>query len=178
MPRSPGMGGSGHVLNKNHPIGGNNVKTLTDTQKTIIQAAAERPSGDIEPLPSNVKAGIRQRVIDGLLTRKLIEFKDGIYCINAAGFTAIGVTSPEAKPSPKPRRENTKQAQVIALMQRPQGASIEEICVATDWQQHTVRGMFSNVLRKRLGLTITADKDSNNIRRYRIRQDLDRPADK
>ena len=132
---------------------------LTATQATILQAAANRPSGDIEPLPSNVKAGIRQRVINGLLTRELVEFKNGIYGISTAGFTAIGVTSPETKPSPKPRRENTKQVQVIALMQRPAGASIEEICQATGWQKHTVRDMFSNVLRKRLGLTITTYKD-------------------
>ena len=56
---------------------------LTTTQANILQAAANRPSEDIEPLPSNVNAGVRQRVIDGLLNRKLIEFKDGIYCINA-----------------------------------------------------------------------------------------------
>ena len=151
---------------------------LTQTQENILLAASKRLDGNIEPLPANVKAGIRQRVIDGLLTRELVEFKNGIYGISIAGFAAIGVTSPEAKPSPKPRRENTKQAQVITLMQRPEGASVEEICQATGWQKHTVRGMFSNVLRKRLGLTITADKDDRQVRRYRIRQDVDRIAEK
>jgi hypothetical protein len=50
---------------------------------------------------------------------------------------------------------------MIALMQRPEGASIEEICAETSWQKHTVRGVFSNTLKKRLGLTVTSYKDDD-----------------
>ena len=146
---------------------------LTQTQENILLAASKRPDGNIEPLPSNVKAGIRQRVINGLLKRALVELKNGIYGISTEGFTAIGVTSPEAKPSPKPRRENTKQAQVITLTQRPEGASVAEICQATGWQKHTVRGTFSNTLKKRLGLTVTSYKEADQPRRYRVIHSID-----
>ncbi|MGY6633205.1 MAG: DUF3489 domain-containing protein [Alkalilacustris sp.] len=52
-------------------------------------------------------------------------------------------------------RAGTKQAQIIALLQRPEGASIAEIVEATSWQAHTARGMISGALKKKLGLRIT-----------------------
>ncbi|MCK5920190.1 MAG: DUF3489 domain-containing protein [Methylococcales bacterium] len=57
---------------------------------------------------------------------------------------------------------------MIEMMRRPDGASIEEICAQTSWQKHTVRGVFSNTLKKRLGLTITSHKDEDAPRRYQI----------
>lgn len=52
-------------------------------------------------------------------------------------------------------RSGTKQALIIAMLERPEGASIAEIVSATAWQPHTVRGMISGALKKKLGLTIT-----------------------
>lgn len=138
---------------------------LTATQQNILQAAAERPSGDIAPLPSNVNAGVRQRVIDGLLNRKLIKFKGGVYRISTVGFNAIGKPLKADKPVTRP---GTKQATMIEMMRRPSGSTIEEIAEATGWQRHTVRGAISNALKKRLGLTITSSKDEGATRRYRI----------
>lgn len=138
---------------------------LTTTQKNILQAAADRPSGDIEPMPSNVNAGVRQRVIDGLLKRKLIKFKGGYYRISSVGFEAIGKPGKADKPV---TRTGTKQATIIEMLQRPSGTTIEEMAEATGWQRHTVRGAMSNALKKRLGLTITSSKDEGSARRYRI----------
>ncbi|MEW8417400.1 MAG: DUF3489 domain-containing protein [Candidatus Thiodiazotropha endolucinida] len=138
---------------------------LTTTQQNILQAAAERPSGDIVPLPSNVNAGIRQRVIDGLLKRKLIEFKGGYYRISSVGYDAIGKSLKADKPI---TRSGTKQATMIEMLKRPSGTTIEKMAEATGWQHHTVRGAMSNALKKRLGLTITSSKDEGSARRYRI----------
>ena len=55
-------------------------------------------------------------------------------------------------------RAGTKQAQIIALLQRPEGASIAEIVEATSWQAHTARGAISGALKKKLGLPVTAEK--------------------
>jgi hypothetical protein len=55
-------------------------------------------------------------------------------------------------------RSGTKQAQIIALLQRPEGASITEIVDATGWLAHSVRGMISGGLKKKLGLPITSEK--------------------
>jgi hypothetical protein len=55
-------------------------------------------------------------------------------------------------------RAGTKQAQIIAMLQRPEGASIVEIVTASGWLAHTVRGLISGALKKKLGLPITAEK--------------------
>ena len=69
----------------------------------------------------------------------------------------------------KPRtRDNSKQAEVIRMLQRPEGATIGQICTATGWQAHTVRGTFAGAFKKKLGLTIVSDKPQGGERIYRI----------
>ena len=69
----------------------------------------------------------------------------------------------------KPRtRENSKQAEVIRMLQRPEGATIGQICTATGWQAHTVRGTFAGAFKKKLGLNIVSDKPQDGERIYRI----------
>lgn len=69
----------------------------------------------------------------------------------------------------KPRtRQNSKQAEVIRMLQRPEGATISQICAATGWQAHTVRGTFAGAFKKKLGLTLTSDKPEGGERIYRI----------
>ena len=67
---------------------------------------------------------------------------------------------PAAADTPKPItiRTGTKQAQIIALLQRPEGAAITEIVAETGWMPHSVRGMISGTLKKKLGLSIAAEK--------------------
>lgn len=62
----------------------------------------------------------------------------------------------------------TKQQIMIDLLHRPEGATIEEITAATEWQSHTVRGAMSGALKKKLGLKITSDKVEERGRVYRI----------
>jgi hypothetical protein len=54
-------------------------------------------------------------------------------------------------------RENTKQAQVLAMLRRPEGATVAQIAEAMAWAPHTVRGFFASV-RKRLGITVVASE--------------------
>ena len=65
-------------------------------------------------------------------------------------------------------RENSKQAQVVAMLKRPEGPTIAQICEATGWQAHTVRGTFAGAFKKKLGLTIESDKVQGGERVYRI----------
>ena len=47
---------------------------------------------------------------------------------------------------------------MIEMLKRPEGATIAQICEATGWQAHTVRGTFAGALKKKLGLTIVSEK--------------------
>jgi hypothetical protein len=65
----------------------------------------------------------------------------------------------EAAPAEKPTpRSNTKQAQMIEMLKRPEGATVEQIAAATGWQHHTIRGAISGALKKKLGLTVEATR--------------------
>ena len=64
-------------------------------------------------------------------------------------------------------RPDTKQAQVIAMMRQPKGATIDAIMRSTGWQQHSVRGFFAAVVRKRLGMDLTSEATERG-RVYRI----------
>jgi hypothetical protein len=59
---------------------------------------------------------------------------------------------------PPTQRAGTKQAQIIVMLQRPEGATVAEMVDATSWQSHTVRGSISGALKKKLGLPIAAEK--------------------
>jgi hypothetical protein len=54
------------------------------------------------------------------------------------------------------------------MLKRRDGATIEEIVKAFDWQPHTVRGAIAGALKKKLGLNIVSEKDENRGRIYRI----------
>lgn len=56
-----------------------------------------------------------------------------------------------------PLQGNSKQATMIALLQRPKGTTIDELAEATGWQRHSVHGVLSGVLRKKLGLNIASE---------------------
>ena len=80
----------------------------------------------------------------------------------------------EALPDPEPQhnpRRPSKQDDVIAMLRRAEGATIEEVANATGWQRHTVRGVFSGTLKKKLGLTLASAKEKRG-RVYRIAQPI------
>ena len=76
-------------------------------------------------------------------------------------------TEPSRAPAPRKTRDDTKQAQLIAMLRRKEGATIAQIVAATGWQPHTVRGAFAGALKKKLGLTVTSEKVEGGERVYR-----------
>ena len=65
-------------------------------------------------------------------------------------------------------REGSKQAQLIAMLRRAKGASIDEIAEALSWQPHTVRGAIAGALEKKLGLEVTSEKDEKRGGVHRV----------
>jgi Protein of unknown function (DUF3489) len=76
----------------------------------------------------------------------------------------------EALPDPEPQadaKRPSKQDEVIAMLRRPEGATVDEVSSATGWQRHTVRGVLSGTLKKKLRLTIASANEARG-RVYRI----------
>lgn len=75
--------------------------------------------------------------------------------------------SAERTPTRTNRATNTKQQQVLDLLKRPEGATITAITKLTGWQQHSVRGFFAGIVRKRLKLKLNSAKVGDD-RIYRV----------
>ncbi|MBF0098365.1 MAG: DUF3489 domain-containing protein [Magnetococcales bacterium] len=237
------------------------METLSTTQQTVLEAAANRDNGSIHPLPSHLKGGSGKKVIKALHNQGLIdEIETDIWRINLAGYQAIGMQAPQEieengdvanagieaketnsddepevatdetestdsdvepetntdfeddvaaaeqsmgtandeipeiieafakqyvqehgfrviienlektllevykagqaskrKPATKATqrapRENTKKAIVMAMLRRPEGATLEQISEATGWNANTTRG-FLSLAKKKQGLNL------------------------
>ena len=67
-----------------------------------------------------------------------------------------------------PRPKTSKQDQVLAMLRRANGASIDEIVAATDWRPHSARGFLSGAVKKRLGIDVISEKGKDGVRRYYV----------
>jgi Protein of unknown function (DUF3489) len=76
-----------------------------------------------------------------------------------------GPDAPEARPRV---REGTRQAALIGMLSRPEGATIGESMAATGWLAHTVRGAIAGALKRRLGLRVNSEKVEGRGRVYRV----------
>jgi hypothetical protein len=78
----------------------------------------------------------------------------------------------ETDGTPEPRRprsrEGTKEALLIGMLRRPEGATIAQVIEATGWQPHTVRGAISGALKNKRGLDVISGKNEGGERVYRI----------
>jgi len=97
-------------------------------------------------------------------TTKLAKFKDRKTAAQRlwAAFAELPVD-----PGSTAARAGSKQAQVIDLFRRAEGATVAEVIAATGWQPHTVRGIVSGTLKKKLGLSVLSAKEERG-RVYRI----------
>ncbi len=65
-------------------------------------------------------------------------------------------------------RADSKQAKLIEMLKRPDGATIDEIVKKFEWQPHTVRGAIASALKKKLGLDVQSEKIEGRGRVYHI----------
>ena len=148
---------------------------LNDTHTLLLSHASQAASGSLVPLPASCgrKDEKITRAITSLLRRKLVEEREtnvaaeswhsgdhtrsGLF-ITPAGLHAIGVENEEsvetvadapspAAPAPATPR-TSKITGVLALLQRPEGASIADIIAATDWLPHSTRAALTGLRKK------------------------------
>ncbi len=171
--------------------------TISDAQRFILAAAAATDDRLVRPEHVLLKGGAVRAVLTSMLKRGLLEELaagegDHAWWCNAAdeplalrmtdaGAEAIRSRSDTAsshaevaapadspKAAPKAFRADTKQAALIALLQRKEGATIDEMTAATGWMSHTVRGAMAGALKKRLGMEIRSEKVEGRGRVYQI----------
>jgi hypothetical protein len=93
--------------------------------------------------------------------------------VKATKKTVTPKTAAKPKPAPKAGKQATKanpdkkSAQVLQLLRRQQGATINELSIATTWQPHSVRGFLSGTVKKRYGLKLTSEV-IDGARHYRV----------
>jgi len=88
-----------------------------------------------------------------------------------------GKKATQAKKTPKSRkkaakrsaRQGSKSAQILELLRRPGGATLQELMAATEWQPHSIRGFISGTLGKKLGLTVESGKSEKGQRTYSLK---------
>ena len=140
---------------------------LTDTQRALLEAAAKHPQKKLTNFPDTLKGGARIKVLTAMRNAQLIEASASepeVYVATATGLQEIGITTQPPRTTP----ESTKQAVLIELLSRAEGATLPQMTEATGWQVHTVRGAMAGALKKKLGLEITSEKQTGTDRVYRI----------
>ena len=77
------------------------------------------------------------------------------------------VSAKATKASPDRTKPGSKQDKIVALLQRPEGATLDVLVKQTQWQKHSVRGFLAGTVRKKLKLPLLSEK-IDGVRTYRI----------
>jgi hypothetical protein len=98
---------------------------------------------------------VAQRVLDAWDddANMRYDLPTAIDALRAALATKHG-RPPREPGAPRKPREGTKQEAVLALLRRPEGATVAQVAEATGWAQHTVRGFFAGLKKKGIAVTV------------------------
>ncbi len=142
---------------------------LNDTQSIILSGAAQRESGSLHPLPDTLTAGVAKvtKAIAALVTAGMAEEREtsdrmavhrsdgdlgyGLF-VTATGLAALGlgdgVGEGDTNDQPAAAPRTSKSAAVLALLQREDGATLDELIEATGWLLHTTRAALTGLRKK------------------------------
>ncbi|WP_016747814.1 DUF3489 domain-containing protein [Rhizorhabdus wittichii] len=166
---------------------------LTDMQLILLSTACQREDGSLLPPPDSLgtQAARIRKAVEALIKKGLVAEQEGMATPQAWRTDAdlvIGVVITDAGraiieppmadkapaseaeqapavPTPTAGRVGTKQAQVIDLLKRKGGATLNDIVETTGWLPHTSRAALTGLRKK--GHAISSEK-VEGITRYQI----------
>ena len=143
-------------------------------EKELAQLAADWPGSRLVdiwnrmPGLTPVKRFTNRAVATARIWRAVESLVSGEHSGDVAPARRQAARKPTRKLHAHTGRKNTKQAQVVALLKRSGGATLQHLMRATGWQAHSVRGFISGALGKKLRLKIESFKTARGERAYRI----------
>ena len=144
------------------------------SEKELAQLAADWPSSRLVDIWNRipglmpVKRFTNRAVATARIWRAVESLVSGESSGNVAPLRRQSARKPTRKQHPHIGRKNTKQAQVVALLRRSGGATLQHLMRATGWQAHSVRGFISGALGKKQRLKVESFKTARGERAYRI----------
>jgi len=139
------------------------MKTTENEAASTLEAQAASTETSSEPkAPTKAKAAKQARRVAPAKSKsgkKATPAKKG-------AKTPKSQKTAKAKASAGPR-EGSKTAQVVAMLQRKNGATLTEIMDKMGWQRHTVRGFMAGAMKK-AGYSVESFKPEGGERTYRL----------
>lgn len=127
---------------------------------------SKKPLRSMEPKPANVSGTKQPPKAD---EREVVRFAtDKKPRRSPKPQVTQATTAIVPREANEPAAGVTKQERMLTLLSRPEGATIDEMMQATNWQQHSVRGFLAGTVKRKLGFSLTSAKPDEGGRRYRI----------
>jgi predicted transcriptional regulator len=139
---------------------------ISPAQRRVLEEAANTPNESVEKFTLHMPTAAQKSVLDALINKGCIEQKGYGYYITATGLNAVGR---DATPCNTEQQQKSKQAIIIELLSRAEGATLPMLISATGWKSHSVRGHLSN-LRKKRGFNIETFTNTDGSHGYKIPQ--------
>src|SRR5713226_4111421 len=144
------------------------------SEKELAQLAADWPGSRLVDIWNRIPGltPVKRFTNRALATDRIWRAVESLVSGEQSGDVAPTPRQAARKPTRQQRahtgRKNTKQAQVVALLRRSGGATLDHLMRKTGWQAHSVRGFISGTLGKRLRLKIESFKTARGERAYLI----------
>jgi hypothetical protein len=151
------------------------VVVVIEAQPAVAEEAAAAEAGgpavaEVPEPPANTEPALAETVVDaGAQVPDEAPVPPDLAPKPARQKKALKAPKKAVEPKTGGIREGSKTATVIALLQRPNGATLEEIMAQMGWQKHTVRGFMAGAMKK-AGHTVESFKSEKGERTYRINQ--------
>ena len=124
-----------------------------------VEEVAEAPANNATAGPTEVAAADRS-------TKSRSSKRPG-HAKRSGSKKTAAVSAKATKASSDPVKPDSKQGRIVALLQRPEGATLDALMKETQWQKHSVRGFLAGTVRNKLKLPLLSEK-IDGVRNYRI----------